>query len=474
MASEQKLELLVKVNQDTGGLDVVAGKFKATSEAAQKATGIFDGLSSSAKLLGSAIVGAFTVRSIASFVQDSIRAAEQEDQALRRLRFSVESLGGSWDQNRRKVMEWAAELQKTTRFSDGEAYSALDRLTRVTGDLKQAQTATVVAMNMSVASGKDLSEMEELLASLILGREKALKRANMEFGAFLAGAKNAQQALDILTQKFQGVAQHEESLTKNINRLSNSFGDFKENFSRFMNPVFDFWIDKANKTVEFTNKIWESVNRFESRLSDAPSRGGGASGSWDKETKAVDAAAKEQTRIIAHKTLEQTKLEEDALQKRLENFIEHEQARAQIYREYNDQEIEILKITNEEHVKQMEHMKKMAEKVGVEIAQNFSSAFADTILGAQNFQQAMEGVFMNIQRAIVEAITQMIIFRAIATAIGGPFGGFMPFKMGAAGSPTMPRGMTPPNPLSQNPSTVRILNAMVRNTEQYRTRPLGY
>lgn len=241
--ADKTIQLSIKVNSETGQLEVLGAKLKVVADSAKGTRGAFAGLSGEAGGLLKSLLPFATAGGILAFFTDSVKAAEEENQALNRLKFTVTSMGGSWDKAKEQVMSWGTAIAATTRFSDGEAFTALDRLARITGNVTTAQKASQVAMGLSVASGKSLNETTELMANLLAGNERALIETKREFGAFAGEARTAQQALDLLNNKFGDAAFKEDSFTKQTDQLKNAFGEFKEQVGRglipALLPVFD-------------------------------------------------------------------------------------------------------------------------------------------------------------------------------------------------------------------------------------------
>lgn len=248
--ADKSIQLNVKVNTETGALEVLGAKFQDTAKKAKEAQGAFQGLSSEAGGLIRSFLPFATAGGIAAFFTAAVKGAEEENEAIRRLKFGLEASGVSWKENEAAVMAWAAAIQSSTRFSDTEAFSSLDRLVRVTGNLAQAQSASQLAMGLSVQSGKSLSEAEGVLVDLLNGNERALKAVNREFGAFTGNATNTQQALDALQAKLGDAALKEESFTKNTAGLKNAFSELSEAVGRGLIPGLTIIIGIATKAVQ--------------------------------------------------------------------------------------------------------------------------------------------------------------------------------------------------------------------------------
>lgn len=253
--ADQVINLQVKVNADTGALEVLGAKMSGAAKGATEAKGAFTGLKSEVDSLAKSFIPLLTAGGIVAFFSASAKAAEDENQSLQRLKFTVESLGGSWDKNQRQVGEWGKAIADTTRFSDGEAFNALDKLTRVTGNLATAQKATQVAMGLSVETGKPLNETVALMQNLFSGNAIALREVHREFGAFAGQAQTTQQALDLLGAKFAGAAFDEKSFTKDTATLKNAFEEFKEEVGRGIIPALTVLIGWAKQGIHVFQEL---------------------------------------------------------------------------------------------------------------------------------------------------------------------------------------------------------------------------
>lgn len=247
--ADNKLELLVQVNAETGQLEIVQKGLVQTAAASKKTEEGFLNLSKEAKELLSALGLIATTTSIIKFFKDSVNEAEEESEALRRLSFNLESNGVSWEANKGKIQSWGESLQKTTRFSDTEAFSSLEKMVRITGNLAQAQSSVALAMDLSVASGKSLEESLDLLTNLINGNSRALIQTKKEFGDVVAGAKDNDEVIARLTQKYQGLAEAEKSLTKEQASLKNQINDLQEDIGKTFTPAISFLIERIKDLI---------------------------------------------------------------------------------------------------------------------------------------------------------------------------------------------------------------------------------
>jgi hypothetical protein len=263
MAGDQNLEVSLIINADTGKLEVVGSKMQDVAKRAADAKGSFLGLTGEAQKLAKALGDVVTAGALIKFLADAVKGAEEQNQAMRNLKFTVESTGGSWEKHEKQIDNWSKAIGRATKFSDGEALQSLDRLTRATGNVTQAQQASMLAMGLAAKTGKQLGETTDFVNNLINKNQRAVMEAHREYGTFVGNAKSAQEILDVLNGKFSDAALKEEGLTKSSHSLTNSFGQFKDVVGNAIIPVlatiFDTLTGLINKWESFASVISASV-----------------------------------------------------------------------------------------------------------------------------------------------------------------------------------------------------------------------
>jgi hypothetical protein len=257
--ADQKIELTVRVNSETGQLDVVSQKLKALGADSEKAGKQVSGASEGFKSLGKALGGFATAAAIGAFFKSAVQGAEEENQAMRRLKFAVEAAGQSFQDSQKQINAWAQGIQAATRFTDGQAIETMAKFVRVTGDTTKAQKASQLAMSLSVATGKDLATTTDTLTNLINKNERGVMMARKEFGAFIGGAENGQQVLDVLSAKFGDAALKEEGFSKETSSLSNNWNELKDTVGNAVIPALTVLVGWLNKGVDSIRAVGDAL-----------------------------------------------------------------------------------------------------------------------------------------------------------------------------------------------------------------------
>jgi hypothetical protein len=257
--AENTIELTVRVNSETGQLEVVSQKLKTLGADADKAGKSASGAGVGFKELGKAIGGLASVAAVTAFFKNAVQGAEEDNQAMRRLKFAVEAAGQSFAQNQTQIEAWSKQIQAATRFTDGQAIDTMGKFVRITGDTVQAQKASQLAMSLSVATGKDLSLTTETLTNLINKNERGVMMARKEFGSFVGGAKDGQQVLDILSAKFGDAAFKEEGFTAATSQLKNNWDEFSDSIGAAVIPALTVLTGWLNKGVNGIRAVGDAL-----------------------------------------------------------------------------------------------------------------------------------------------------------------------------------------------------------------------
>lgn len=248
--ADQKIQLTVQVNADTGQLEVLGAKFNETSQKAKETTNAFGDLGEEAGNLIKRFLPFATGAGLLTFFVSAVKGAEEQNEAFRRLQFTLENSGKSWEANREGIEKWTNAVAISTRFSGNEAIATLEKFTRITGSLTQATAASQLAMGLSVKSHKELSETVGLVTDLLNGNERALIGVKREFASVAGGATTTQEALSRLQTAYGNAAKSTGTLTDEGASLSHSFDQLKDSVGNVFGPVLIWLADKLKMVIK--------------------------------------------------------------------------------------------------------------------------------------------------------------------------------------------------------------------------------
>lgn len=232
----QRLEIFVRVNKDTKQLEVVNTELGKTTTNLEKLKTKSVGMSNEMTAAFSGLTRILSLGAITQYVRMSLNEAIDEEQVLNRLAFALENTGKKWADNKEQIISWGAQIQKNTKFSEDEAFSALERLIRVTGDYEESLKLTDTALGMSVKTGKSLDEIISILNRVMVGGGNSMRALRAEFRSFMPEGKDANEILTKLYQNFADVAEQEESAAKEFAQFNNDLAEMNETVGKTFIP----------------------------------------------------------------------------------------------------------------------------------------------------------------------------------------------------------------------------------------------
>ena len=228
MADDLLLNVTLKLNKDTGQLEVFKQELGAAEAATAKAATGVDKFGKSAQVA----MGILAAAGVYKFLSDCVDQAEKAENALKILQFQVQASGVSWNDNKAQIDSWTASLMANTRFTREQAVTSLGELVRITGDVTQAQKLAKLAMDINVATGKDLNDTVGKLGLAYEGGARGLMMLKREFGAQVQDAKDATAALNDLANIYDRASEKENSFAKKQAMVNKHFEELKERIGR--------------------------------------------------------------------------------------------------------------------------------------------------------------------------------------------------------------------------------------------------
>lgn len=225
----ENIEFRLKVIEDKLGvvLDQNEKKAKSLGSALNVALGTF----ASSAVIGGIKLVADGFRNLSGFVEGSVKAASESQDALNRLNISLAQTGILTDDNISSFQEFAAEIQRTTAIEDDAVISTsayIQSLARL--DTEGLQRATRAAIDLSAALGIDLDTASTIVGKAATGTTSSLQKLGVEFVRGKSDAETFANILTTLETRFGGSAQAQvKTFSGAFAQLSNVFGDLQEN-----------------------------------------------------------------------------------------------------------------------------------------------------------------------------------------------------------------------------------------------------
>ena len=240
----------------------IASEFKDKGfKQADKATG---GLQSSLKELGKTLVGVLSVREIYQFGKASLKAFTEDEQAAVRLSQSLGNLGLAFEDTR--VSQFISELERTSGVLDDSLRPAMQSLLMTTGSVTKSQDLLNLALEMSRASGVDVSTVAKDLSKAYVGQSRSLSKYNTGLSQVELKTKNFGELQEFLNKQFSGQnAAYLETFGGKVDMLNVAYANMQETVGEGLVDAFailsgDQGIGAGTKAMDiFADKIADTT-----------------------------------------------------------------------------------------------------------------------------------------------------------------------------------------------------------------------
>ena len=185
--------------------------------------------SSALAVLGKRLAAAFSVAAVLNFGKQSVKAFQDAQKEANRLRTQLQSLNLGFAQP--FLTDFIQKTQLATGISGGVLTDAFNTLSQATNDVTTAQRLLNVSLDISAATGRDLSSVTTALQRGYAGQVSALSRLKIGFTTANLKGRDFNDVLLELENKFKGSsARAADTLEGKIARLNEAVDEAKEAF----------------------------------------------------------------------------------------------------------------------------------------------------------------------------------------------------------------------------------------------------
>ena len=278
----------------------IASEFKDRGfKQAQKAT---SGLDRQLKTLNRTLLSVFSTRQIYQFGKASVKAFNDDQKAAFRLTQTLDNLGLAFEDAR--VTKFISDLEGATGILDDQLRPAMQSLVMTTGSVTKSQELLSLAIDMSRATGADLTSVANDLSKAYVGQTRSLAKYNLGLARTELQTKTFTELQAILTKQFSGQsAAYLETYAGKIGVLNVAYANMQETIGEglvdaFMTLSGDSGIGGSVKALDvFGNKIADVSRGVANLISGFSSFGDYGRGlvdfvkSFSKETTVMNAIA---------------------------------------------------------------------------------------------------------------------------------------------------------------------------------------
>ena len=266
----KKLEITITGKDELSGPTKKAEQsLDEVGKAAEQTEGKFGGLWKQVALGQLAYATAMQAgRAFVGFLKDSIKAAQEQEQADKRMQAALEATGRPVAELTRSFKAFASEIQRTTTFSDTAVQSAVTLMVQMTDlDEKGIKAATKGAMGLATVFEMDLQSASNLVAKAMAGNTSALTRYGIQIDKNLSQEEQRGQILQQLSYFYGQVEADADTHAGKLKMIENAWGDVQKGVGSAINEAIlpllgdmQVWItDNEEAIKEFAIQAVESL-----------------------------------------------------------------------------------------------------------------------------------------------------------------------------------------------------------------------
>lgn len=234
-----KLNLLADVDQFNKSLKTADD---STQTFSQKIGKYSKAMAKSFAIAGAA-AGAYAIK----LGIDSVKAAVEDEQSQKQLAIALKNTTKATDAQIAATEQYVSATQIRYGVSDVKLRESLGNLSRATGDVTKAQQLNNLALDISAATGRDLSTVSLTLAKSYDGNFGALKKLGIPLDEAIIKSKDFTVVQAELVKLFGGAAQaNTETYAGQLAIVTERVGELKEGIGVALLPVIGLFLENLN------------------------------------------------------------------------------------------------------------------------------------------------------------------------------------------------------------------------------------
>ena len=186
--------------------------------------------------------GVEMVDAVREFAVETVSYLAKLDQAYDVTAQMMTRLGGTYDDNRLKVEQYAATVMRLTQFNKLEVTQSLNSIINRTQDYSAALKINALAMDIVAREpSRNLLQTATQLALAYQGNTFGLRDLSRELGMTTHEAKDASNVFKILADRFGGASTAVDNAETNLDKFENMVRDTAESIADRLVPALSAW-----------------------------------------------------------------------------------------------------------------------------------------------------------------------------------------------------------------------------------------
>ena len=209
--------------------------------------------------LAFAAAGAAAAVYAGKLLVDGVQSAIEDEAAQAKLATTLKNVTSATDAQIASTEAFILKTSLATGVSDDQLRPSLERLTRATKDVEEAQKLQSLAIDIAAGSGKSLESVSNALAKSAEGQNTALGKLGVGIDAAALKTMSFDEIQKTLAATFGGQAAiAAETFQGKMDRLKVAFDEGKETVGAFVldaiTPMVTYFIDNVVPTQMLNNQ----------------------------------------------------------------------------------------------------------------------------------------------------------------------------------------------------------------------------
>jgi len=202
-----------------------------------------------------AVPAAAALGAVVAVIGSAVGAAIEDQAAQKSLADQIKRSTKATDKQIAGVEEYIASLGKSVAVSDDEARPAFQKLITATNDITKAQELLNIGLDVSAATGKDLSSVSEALAKAFEGNMRPLSQLSPELKTLVGEGADLNTVLGVLKTNFGGAATAAaDTAAGGMKKLGIAFEETKESIGMAFLPIMEKLQPVLEKFADWAQK----------------------------------------------------------------------------------------------------------------------------------------------------------------------------------------------------------------------------
>lgn len=254
MAELSRLFVEISSKFDTKGVDAAV---KSIEDAEKKIKNVSDGFKTAGIALTAFAAGGVIL------IRDLVKSISAQELAEAKLSNALKQVGIYTEQVNKQYLEYANNLQKTTKYSDDAVIAAESLLTQLGVMPDMMNEALKATTNLSSALGMDLQSAATLVGKAAAGQVQMFSRYGVVLDDTKVKSEGLSYVLGEINKKFGGAAVAEaNTFTGQIERLINQIDDLKEILGKELLPTISKFISGISQLVTWFSNLSPALITF--------------------------------------------------------------------------------------------------------------------------------------------------------------------------------------------------------------------